>query len=281
MIRAAMAVAPATATGVDLVFGEARFPRLVALVLDTVFISVISSVATAVYGVQIVTWGSPIPNASGIATWGTQTVIPLFWSVAIWLVYYAVFEAMFSATPGKALTGVVVVRVDGRPISLSAILLRNALRLLDALPLMYLIGGVAVLATAHSQRLGDLAAQTTVVLRRRVGQPSMTRSSGRSARIALVAAVLALVVFTTLFDYFGRPALVIQGEFNQHQLVGRPDIVAYSLGSPSRTLETITYPISITTTTAGQKCSGTVTLMWAGLFGWQTSGSRIDCPPSS
>ena len=279
MIWAAMAVAPATATGVDLVSREARFPRLVALILDTIFVSVISSIATSVYGVEVVTWGSPITGPGGFATWGTQTVIPLFWSVAIWLVYYAVCEAMFSATPGKALTGVVVVRVDGQPVSLVSILVRNALRLLDALPAMYLIGGIAVLATAHSQRLGDLAGQTTVVMRRRVAQPSMVRSAGRQARIGLVIAVVALLLFTAFFDYFGRPALVIQGEYNQHQLLGRQDIVSYSLGSPSRTPDTITYPITITTTS--QTCRGTVTLFWAGLFGWQTSGSRIDCPPAS
>jgi hypothetical protein len=77
-----MALAPATATGVDIVSGEAKFPRLVALILDTIFISVISSVVNAVYGVETVTWGSPLSNSGGTAGYGTQLFIPLFWSVS-------------------------------------------------------------------------------------------------------------------------------------------------------------------------------------------------------
>jgi uncharacterized RDD family membrane protein YckC len=276
MISGAMAVAPASVTGVDLVAREARFPRLVALILDTIFVSLLTLVATNVYGVTVVTWGSPIA-ANGFAAWGAETTIPWIWTVAIWLGYYIVCEAMFGATPGKAMNGLVVVSADGRRLTAGAIVVRNLVRFVDALPVAYLLGGFFVLSNAQSQRIGDLAAHTTVVLRRRVIDREITRSSGRTARLILLAVLAALVAFTALFDYFERPALIIQGDYNQRQL-GNPDIVAYSLGAPTRTLGTVTYPI--TARTATTTCTGTVTLYWEGLFGWQMSGDQLLCTPS-
>lgn len=279
MIWAAMAVARVTATGVDLVAREARFPRLVALVLDTITVSVITFIATSVYGVTVITWGSPIPTTSGFASWGTETAIPWIWTAAIWIAYYIVCEALFGATPGKAVNGLTVISADGRPLTVSRVLVRNVLRLVDVLPGAYLLGGVFVLANVNSQRIGDLAASTTVVHRRRLLMPEITRSSGRAARIAVVAALAAIVVFTAFFYYFGRPALVVQSAFNQNQLVTGQTVVSYSLGNPSRTLTTVTYPISARTAT--QTCTGNVSLYWEGLFGWQISSSALDCVPAS
>jgi uncharacterized RDD family membrane protein YckC len=272
-----MAVAPAAVTGVNIVAREARFPRLVALVLDTLFVGLITLIATNVYGVTVVTWGSPIPT-NGFATWGAATTIPGIWTAAIWIVYYIVCEAMFGATPGKALNGLVVVSADGRPLTLRSVSIRNLLRLVDALPGAYLLGGAFVISTANSQRIGDLAARTTVVFRRRVIPPYLTRSSGRTARMTLAIAVAALLVLTGLFDYFGRPALVIESAYNQHQLLPGSDILSYSLGTPTRTLTTVTYPIAAETSTG--RCTGSITLYWEGLSGWQMSGGTLDCPPS-
>jgi len=264
-----------TVSGVDLVAREARFPRLVALILDSIFVSLITLVVTNVYGVTVVTWGNPVPT-EGFASWGTDTTVPGIWTIALWLAYYIVFEGMFSATPGKALNGLRVVSTNGRPLTLRSIVIRNVLRPVDALPFLYLIGGVAVFATPVSQRVGDMAAGTTVVLRRRMIDTSIARSSGRTARLVLAMAIGAAILFTGLFDYFGRPALVIRGAFNQHLLAGS-DLLSYQLGTPSRTLTTITYPITGRTSTS--TCAGTITLDWSGPFGWQMSSASMLCVP--
>ena len=278
MIWAAMAVAQTRAFGVNLVAREARFPRLVALVLDTILIGLISLIATNVYGVTVVTRGSPFPTAGGFATWSAETTIPGIWTAVIWIAYYTVCEAMFGATPGKALTGLVVVSTDGRPLTVSRVLVRNVLRLVDVLPGAYVLGGLFVLSSVNSQRIGDLVAHSTVALRRRVIQGDVTRTTGRSARLALACALAVLVVFTALFDYFGRPALVIQSAYNQNQLFPDQSFVSYSLGNPSWTLTTVTYPISARTPT--KTCTGSVSLYWDGLLGWQMSGGTFDCRPS-
>jgi len=279
MIPATMAVATVTPMrrGRAEQARDARWPRLFALVLDTIFTGILTSVATAVFGVTEVIWGIPPAAGVGTAFWVGQTTIPVIWATLIWLGYYVVCEAMFSATPGKALVYLRVVSVDDRPLNVWSILVRNALRLIDVLPGAYLLGGFVTLATRSSQRIGDLAAATTVVYRSDAVEPGTTRVSGRSARIAFVAAVVAALVFTAAFDYFQRPVLVIQGEYNQHRLMN-PEILTYSLGQPTRTLGTVTYPI--TAYTATQSCSGSVTLMWEGLFGWQIQGGQLGCTPS-
>ena len=277
MISTAMAVA---AVGTNR-FGraeqarEARFARLVALILDTIFVGLLSSIATAVYGT---TQFTAMTFAAGGVSFGTsQLELPAIWTAGIWIAYYTVCEAMFSATPGKALNGLRVVSDDGTALRVRSLVIRNLLRLIDVLPTMYLIGGFSVLVTPCCQRLGDLAAHTTVVFRQHAVEPGTARSSGGRARVAFLAALAALLAFTAAFDYFERPVLVIQGEFNQHAL-GNPGLVSFSLGSPTRTLDTITYPINARSTT--ESCTGTVALAWAGLFGWTISSSELECLPS-
>jgi uncharacterized RDD family membrane protein YckC len=80
------------------------------------------------------------------------------------LAYYFVFEATIGATLGKRWLGLRVVRSDGGEPGVGAIALRTVLRVVDSLPILYLVGLVTMLVTGkRRQRLGDLAAKTTVV----------------------------------------------------------------------------------------------------------------------
>jgi uncharacterized RDD family membrane protein YckC len=278
MIRATMAVAALESGHLELgdYAREARLARAVALIVDTIIFSVIWSIANAVFGVSQVTWGSAVPT-NGFAYYGTTMAIPWFWSVVIYTIYFTAFEAVFGATPGKFVSGLRVVSIDARPLSGRRVLLRNLLRLVDALPLLYLIGGFSVLATRRSQRLGDVAAGTTVVFRRRVLEPGATRHAGRVATRLFVAALVAVVVFAALFEYFGRPALVIQDLYNTHRLMN-PEMTTYSLGQPAWAPGSVTYPIKATTPTA--RCTGSIQLNWDGISGWQVGSGQLDCLPS-
>ncbi len=89
------------------------------------------------------------------------------WSLvylAVVLGYYFVFEVAVGQTVGKGLLGLRVVGADGSRPSAEAIAVRTLLRLVDWLPVLYLVGFlVATLATGERrQRLGDLAAKTMV-----------------------------------------------------------------------------------------------------------------------
>jgi hypothetical protein len=132
---------------------------------------------------------------------------------------------------------------------------------------------VLVLLSSSSQRLGDMAAGTTVVARADAVGVRATRTAGRRALGVLAAALLVAIVFTIAFDYFGRPPLVLQGLYNEHQLL-QADVTAYKLGTPRWSAGQVTYPITIYR--GANRCTGTVQLDRNG-FDWMLSSAQYDC----
>lgn len=272
MISRAMAVAAAEAIGAErAAFArEARSGRLAALMVDTIVLAFLTGIVNAVYGVTEITSGYIAGNAS-VTT--TTTAVAWPWLTLLALAYFTVGEAMFGATLGKAWMRLKVVRLDGAPPTLRDILIRNIGRLVDFLPLLYLAGGVLVITSPYAQRIGDRLANTTVAYRHRPGD---TRSSDRAAVRTLMAVLAAAALVTILFDYFGRPPLVIDGIYKTGRLMG-PHLTAYSLGAAEWGFGTVKYPI--TGTADGQRCAGTVELRWAA-FRWDEAGAQMLCVPS-
>jgi uncharacterized RDD family membrane protein YckC len=77
--------------------------------------------------------------------------------------YPVYFELTRGATPGKRALGLVVVHDDGTPVGPSASLIRNLLRVVDFLPILYGAGLVTMMLDRDFRRLGDLAAGTLVI----------------------------------------------------------------------------------------------------------------------
>jgi uncharacterized RDD family membrane protein YckC len=76
-------------------------------------------------------------------------------------------------TVGKRVMGLRVMDLRGLQLHPSQIVIRNLLRFIDSLPLLYMIGGVVCLINRHGQRLGDLAANTIVIQESRLVQPDL------------------------------------------------------------------------------------------------------------
>lgn len=76
-------------------------------------------------------------------------------------------------TLGKRLLRLRVVDAQALRLHFSQIVIRNLLRFVDALPLFYLVGGVACLLTRQAQRLGDIAASTVVIHLPRIAEPDL------------------------------------------------------------------------------------------------------------
>jgi uncharacterized RDD family membrane protein YckC len=90
-------------------------------------------------------------------------------------IYPVVFEVLWQgATPGKRLSGLVVLRDDGTPLDWSASVARNFLRAVDFLPFFYAFGLVTMGLNREGKRLGDLLAGTLVVYRQTVAAPKVT-----------------------------------------------------------------------------------------------------------
>ena len=93
---------------------------------------------------------------------GTGVMLVLVFALE-WL-YPTIFEARYhGATPGKRACKLAVLRDDGTPLDWGASFIRNTLRFVDFLPLLYGVGIVAMFCTRDGKRLGDLAAGTVVV----------------------------------------------------------------------------------------------------------------------
>jgi len=279
MILGTMAVAAAEAirSGRAEQASNALLARAGALVTDMLVFGVVSFVVNSVYGVTQITSGSFISSSSGWASYSTNTAVPWYLFMAVSLVYFTVPEALFGATPGKYLAGLRVVSVDGRALSLGAVLARNVMRIVDYLPVLYVLGGISVLLTTNSQRLGDRLAGTTVVRREHALRPGETRSaSPKAKRIAGIALVAAFVV-TLAFDYFGRPPLEIQGLYNVGQLrpIGNS---GYALGSPHWSWGRVTYPLTGLQEKTGFPCKGSISFEWSA-FGWHEAGAGFVCEP--
>jgi uncharacterized RDD family membrane protein YckC len=102
-------------------------------------------------------------DAGGLAVAGLIVVLFL-----VQFAYDVLFETLAGGrTPGKRWTGLRVVKVGGAPVGFLASVVRNLVRIVDALPVFYLVGMLAILFTRNNQRLGDLAAGTIVVRDRR------------------------------------------------------------------------------------------------------------------
>jgi uncharacterized RDD family membrane protein YckC len=87
---------------------------------------------------------------------------------ALWWGYHVFFEMVWHGqTPGKRAVGLRVIKEGGYPIGLGESLVRNLVRVLDALPGVYAVGGLVMFVDRRSRRLGDLVAGTVVVKERR------------------------------------------------------------------------------------------------------------------
>ena len=105
-----------------------------------------------------------LASALGIATIVTVESMALTY-VAILaglLGYFIVLEGLTGQTIGKALFGLVVVTIDGDPITFRHSVIRNVLRLIDSV-MNYAVALVVMLTNEDRQRIGDMAAGTIVV----------------------------------------------------------------------------------------------------------------------
>jgi uncharacterized RDD family membrane protein YckC len=140
--------------------------RFVARLLDTLIqVGIILALLLA----------AAIVNSDGSGGFFVAVVIVITFLVIF--AYDIPFEVGGAGTPGKRVMGIRVVGRDGERIGGVTSAVRNLVRIIDFFGL-YVVGTISIVATEHSQRLGDLAAGTLVV-REKFG--------GRDAGISPVA----------------------------------------------------------------------------------------------
>jgi len=173
--------------------------RFAAVAVDTLVLFGLLILVMAVYVVVLASQGRIDPNNPAAAqelsrhiASSSSTQIDLLFFAALF-VYYAVLEAIFSASVGKLVFGMRVVMRDGSHATGLAVVVRNLVRIPEAM-LLYVPSGISYLASPQRQRLGDHAARTIVVRRRLVrvadvyGAPPAAGATGAATGLAAPAA---------------------------------------------------------------------------------------------
>ncbi len=141
--------------------------RVAAIAIDTVVLFVclvvLMGISAAIGVLEL-----PDPNTTNpFDVEATQATMPTwiyFATYGLLFVYYAVLEGLTGASLGKLALGMRVRMDDGRPATTTAIIVRNLIRIPEAL-LWYIPSGISCLFSGRRKRLGDFAAGTVVVRR--------------------------------------------------------------------------------------------------------------------
>lgn len=171
--------------------------RFLAITLDTL----IGLATFDVIGTwSAVKWGGV--TASGFLLEGKAAWVSLSLTLLAGFLYYWLLEATAGATLGKAIAGIQVRQADGQKSGFRPALLRNLLRIVDAIP-FYFVGFLVALLSRKFQRVGDHVAGTVVV----------ELPIGRRARAALT--ILWLVCISAGFTgawilHRGAPVTPVQ-----------------------------------------------------------------------
>ena len=143
------------------------FSRMLALSIDLGIIAMLGGVLQQVLAPLLV-FGQDIAQA-------VQVV--LFFALS--LVYGMLTEWLWRGqTVGKRMLRLRVVDARGLRLEPNQVIVRNLMRFVDGLPALYLVGGIACVASPYRQRLGDFAAGTVVVRMLERGRPDLTRLLG-------------------------------------------------------------------------------------------------------
>ncbi|WP_435144775.1 RDD family protein [Halobaculum sp. P14] len=138
--------------------GDVIGARILAFIIDSVLIGVVSFVLLLVFGAL----GAGLGGEEGAAG-AVLLLAPLF--IVLQYGYFIYLEGDRGQTFGKQLLDIVVVKEDGSDCDFGAAAVRNILRIVDQLGILvpYLVGLILIFLTDDHQRIGDLVADTVVV----------------------------------------------------------------------------------------------------------------------
>lgn len=88
-------------------------------------------------------------------------------ATAIYFLYHLILEPLMAGrTPGKRMAGLRVITPEGQVPTVGALITRNVFRIIDSMPLFYVVGLLFVFFGRQHLRLGDLAAGTVLAIER-------------------------------------------------------------------------------------------------------------------
>lgn len=115
-------------------------------------------------------------------------------AIGIYLFYHPVLEVLMRGrTPGKRRAGVRLVTSNGGTPGVGALLIRNIFRLVDSLPIFYVVGLATCFITEQRVRIGDLAAGTLLVVDSDAAAKTLAQLGSMVAHSGLPPALVELI----------------------------------------------------------------------------------------
>lgn len=136
--------------------------RATAIIIDQLILSLINFIVVlALFLTSLTSIGGILDSGWLVAA----VIIGLF--ILQWG-YFFIFEYFSNGkTVGKRIIGIRVIQENGHSITLLSAFIRNLLRIVDMLPVSYVIGILFIFFNSKHKRLGDMAAGTIVVHERK------------------------------------------------------------------------------------------------------------------
>jgi len=103
-------------------------------------------------------------NSEHETLWYLAGIVP---SMAIYFLYHMILEPLMAGrTPGKRMIGLRVLTPEGLVPGVGALITRNVFRLIDSMPVLYVVGLISVMVGKRHLRFGDIAAGTVLAVER-------------------------------------------------------------------------------------------------------------------
>ena len=104
---------------------------------------------------------SPIDHQWASGLFITDPICIFF--LVIMIIYFIALEALFGQTLGKLIMEIKIVDKEGNSPGFRKSLIRNLLRVVDALPSLYILGIYLISTSEKNQRYGDKKTKVIVV----------------------------------------------------------------------------------------------------------------------
>jgi uncharacterized RDD family membrane protein YckC len=137
--------------------------RILAVIIDHIILAVVTIIIAIPLGLSSMVFSMARPDPFAMAANAVSWIAFGIVAVIIWILYFPYFESRSGQTPGKRVMGIKVTKENGKALTFGDALIRTVFRIIDFLPVAYIIGLIVILVSQKKQRIGDMAAKTIVV----------------------------------------------------------------------------------------------------------------------
>tara|TARA_B100001971_G_C18253904_1_gene580429 strand:+ start:122 stop:619 length:498 start_codon:yes stop_codon:yes gene_type:complete len=138
--------------------------RFSAIMIDTIILVGITIILSLLIG-RLNLFETNIEFIDPISFLRRSLISPIVWmTTIIYILYYTYFEGKYGQTVGKKLSRIKVIdEYTRKQIGYKNAFLRTVARLVDSLPILYILGIIIIKYTKNNQRIGDLLSKSIVI----------------------------------------------------------------------------------------------------------------------